>query len=462
MQNISYLQEVYQQQFNSSPSQLFTSLLKETYRKRLFLNTTQILILVLLSIACILPSYFYVPPYSTFYSLPFDKLEIEAKQRQQSAFDTIDKLLETAEANKTYGDLLPFFNNPGAKNICVGIMTKSRPIVKYSYLMQTVVSLLTRTHISHEKDVKIWIYHSDVIEKEEIRNLTKLLYFKRFNYDGLDSRLNNTYYLGVNYVKQYIDYIIVGRDLLKENCKHYLILEDDAIVGSNWVDRVYQSIDLVSFKSFYIKFYWDLFYHQWQLSETSDRLRLLLFSFLFSALVFPLVFVFIIVLYFCGRYILRSSFVLKDIARVWVDIKIIQIVWLLCLGLYVLLWVGKPNIFCNFGKGLNDFSTGYGNVAMLYPHTVLKDYMDYADVQANSTDLLPIDIILGNFIMQYHERFIEYLLHPPLFQHIGFNSNFDHVKSYNVYYEDDAVSLAFDENIFWETCLLNRVIIKCL
>ena len=174
--------------------------------------------------------------------------------RVHALYDTSSKraLLELRKAIKSKNISLPLFVNKldtstpvTPPKICVSIATARRKGAPFSYLLQSISGLLNRmNYVKYKNDVYVHVFNVDNEpekhqEIEWIRDLVPVTNLK------VPIQPNGDFPIQTHYHEN-MDTAHIVREFYRIGCEYPILIEDDALATTNWVDSVMDMIQDLS------------------------------------------------------------------------------------------------------------------------------------------------------------------------------------------------------------------------
>jgi hypothetical protein len=401
-------------------------------------------------------------PYSFYYKNDVEKLAKLEDQRRADSGQALNEIRAEMQRLNMKG---PLFTQPGSKELCVSITSVARPGRKY--LSQTLAALLTRMPLRFQDRIKLTLFNAelDPSDHHEALGLSDLVNIVNVRYEkNLDPSKSTDVR---RFAKELLDYLYTTRETYAMGCRYNLLLEDDALASTNWMEdlevtlrKLEESKEPWLMMRLFSTFKWIGF----SKDNFSDYVLLFLFTVVLAAIV-----------YVSGLGILALISLFKRGKSSWEPLSddqtpsssflrrykspdLISTALLLALAFALVLLVGKQTIIYR-GDGIHDVAIGASCVANLHPRDGLKLLIDYLDAavtqhgKSNELYLMPrkdqfFDYIVTDQYEKTGKKYAELLRLPNLFQHIGvwtslgkFSSPETAVISHH--YRDDDVRIQF-------------------
>lgn len=177
-------------------------------------------------------------PYSAYFRLDTRLLAARLAMYRRTAADA---LVEARAWQSEHGHAHPLFSASGPRQqVCVGVLSRLRQNDAPGVLSQCVAALVSRTPLAYESAVRMTVFNAetpgpahaeagavaDVVRVEEL-------------YDPADGRPGALRAAGAPVrARHVLDYATVLRRLHAQGCAYGLVLEDDAIAGRKWAERL--------------------------------------------------------------------------------------------------------------------------------------------------------------------------------------------------------------------------------
>lgn len=332
------------------------------------------------------------------YDSTFELFQEKLKNLEQSSLEARDQLQKWLLINSSINTIL--FNH--RSNLCVAILSKNRINSNRNYVIQAVMSLLTRC--SFKSDFKLTLFN---MEENPDMNKNALMLRNLINIENINSGIIHSNIR----VKEAADYASVIKNLNGKNCTHQLILEDDAIAQNDWFNRVETIIKMIPSenKCFLVKLFTGYKFYDWNwLLFKYALLKVLFLSFIIAFTTF------------CINLLLTKLFQYKNTKT---EFKLVLIA-INSIGLIVFF---NTTSTTPIKSGIREYSTGFGGVAALfnrgnsikfalYLEKIVSDYLN-----GKSDFFLPKDLLIENY--RQLNNLTEFIVEPSMFQHIGFHSS---------------------------------------
>lgn len=410
----------------------------------------------------------------------FDLYSASSRTAKDDLLNWLDK--NQASGNNESNSTRRLFGRATSdESVCVSILSKKRLIMapdepRY-YLTQTLLSMLTRVKLKHEKMLEIRLFNVETNPSDhiELAELSKLVTTDTVHLKSLPSNSYHDISLNVIFerpkLKELIDYTIILKRLYQiEHCAYHLTIEDDCIASNDWFDNILASLNELKNsyydrKWFSIKYFTSFRTYDWMLHLRTD-LNYVVYSLLIS----------FIQCYLFKRVMLDRMLHMSYVRYNRLNVNFNQIVCAnvrmkfntlayvlitlqtLVLGLYYYCSHVQP-----LGDGLKVYSQGFNNVAMLYPRRVLLGLIKFFDNQIaifkDRREFMPKDISVKEFIAE--NNFYEFIYEPSVFQHAGLHSslgwrNLYDIKKYqyepfqSYSFRDHGKAIRFNSSYFTE------------
>lgn len=331
-------------------------------------------------------------------------------------------------------------SNAHTKRLCVGLITQERKQAAIRYLLTTLMALVTRLPVRHQRNVSLLLLNSDDYAAYYEAHLRKLA--PLFSIYNISSRVSHPYLK----TKEAADYALAMRMLREQNCQYQLVVEDDGLASFDWFARVSEAIDHVEANYgahdwMCIKFYTGFKYLDWTL-HAPTVLKSIVYS---------------MALAFLNLLALRLFFVANPVKLNVLTRLIILLNSFLVVSL--LISVSKAPL----GTGVKKYSQGRNTVAVLFNPANVNELAQFMlnivdDLLHKRSDYIrPKDILMNDF--KRKNNLIEFIVEPSVFQHIGMHSSLSVrdfqsmeivqgiFKSYS--FEDDNREIRFDKD-YWQ------------
>ena len=340
-------------------------------------------------------------------------------------------------SNKSsFGPLFNSLNTSQTKFMCVSILSKSRRGATSNYVNQAIMSLLTKTPLKLNTQLKMFAFNTDEPNRPNT-NLLNMKHLIQIININANQSLQSTPRL-----KEALDYALALEYLHNESCQYSMLMEDDALIAFNWFDSLTRGLDYIR-KNFnenefiYMKLFSGYKFFDWEWLS-------------FPFMVLKVAFYSLVLFCFNLSLILKLKFKLTNV-------KIFSLLvnsFSLCVVFYAI--SVAP---CGFGVRL--YSTGFGTVSLLIPNskllllsrhlqTNMYGYLDGSVTKFNAKDILMDEFKVRN-------NFKEFIIEPSLVQHIGMQSSLydreDSSRGYRQMYKsfswpDGKKLIEFDLNFF--------------
>ena len=329
----------------------------------------------------------------------------------------------------------PFFNNFDLvrdnilkdKKLCVGIMSKQRPVSTHNYPLKTIISLITRVPLKYQDRILITVYNVDKIplkNRSDLSPLTGIVNIVDLE-QNMSKLVDNFYYL--KKIKEAADYVTVLRHYYNQNiCNLVLMIEDDSIACKNWYDKTIEAVDYVKKTNWFcIKLFTSFRKFDWAVYPISVFFSII--KFIFTYYILNLIF------YFSSK--LKTKLV-KKISKKAIEIKkkskLIKFI-IFVNAILIVLRFNELSIM-PIGYGVKEYSIGFNAIANLYPKTHLNQLANFIETNImnfmtqKSNEFEPKDIALELFRKKYGYK--QFTVEPSIFQHTGLQSSLGEPISY--------------------------------
>lgn len=338
-----------------------------------------------------------------------DKLFMDKYDRNyESSQRAYGHMTEWLRANNITGRRL--FNHNHLKKplndaFCVGILSDERDSTRVNYPFQTVVALLTRIRLKHERQVFIDVLDVDTHStgRRDLLNLTDLVNIVDLRI--VDNGGHNVLYKLYPKLKEARDYANAMNYYARSRreCAHVLLLEDDSLPCVDWYEKIVESLA--------------------RIGTDQNLLCLKLFTaFRFYDWIMHPPTVLKIVCCMVGWFVVSTWVVLRRQPK---KRPLMMLLFGLNAALLVV-WLQSTSVD-PLGYGLKRFSLGFNTVAMVYPSGRLALASDYINnhldnfLSGSLNNFQPKDILLKQ--LKSNMRLGEYIVEPSVFQHVGFQSS---------------------------------------
>ena len=347
--------------------------------------------------------------------------------------------LDIEQWNKSNFSRLPFFNkikSSDHKFLCVSILSKNRigTNVK-NYVNQAILALLTRTPLRYENKIKIVAINT---EENPATNLNLINLNSIIHIENINSKINHFNLR----IKEAADYGLVFQYLFNENCQNSIVMEDDAIITFEWFEKIKHSLDHISNvynnEFAYIKLFTGYKFFDWDwLYYPNAVLKVCFYSILLTAFNYILI-------------TLNRLVKLSKTRKILLGINSLTI---------IILYNTTSVTPCATSTRL--YSTGFGTVSILIPHSKLLPLSDYLNktvsdyLNGHSQTFDAKDLIIDFFKTKHN--FSEFIIEPSIVQHIGmhsalYNRDVSSLGFKNMYksfsFQDSDKLIEFNPNIY--------------
>ena len=336
-------------------------------------------------------------------------------------------------------------------DICVGVLSIARTrAMERKYLTCLMMSLITRLNWSKYKDklsIRIFNMQDNPSEHAEALELGKLFRVESPKHEeGIQLPPESSQLERIK-AKENADFLAALRSL--QNCKYAIILEDDALAGSNWLDKALAHVNSIKTKNWlYLKLYAAPYtWMGWGL-ETSHIVTLLSLG-IAAGLCLSL----LIGTCLYGKK--ANSQVEYELAVMGQAIQrrgrfvsprfCSPISTLVAISSLTILFhcVGRQHLF-PITYGVYEYDLNASMVATLYPQYRIKPLADYYSQMLASEgtkpnpeylfkDIIPTDYRANN-------NLVELIVVPSVFQHCGIHSSLN----FKMLYDPILMSVAYN------------------
>lgn len=302
---------------------------------------------------------------------------------------------------------LPLFNrllnSSQPKPMCIGILSKSRQGSKYNYVNQAIMSLLTKTPLKLDRQIKMIAFNTD--ETNQNHHLLNMKHLIKIVNISANASLTSKPRL-----KEALDYALALEYLHREMCEYSLVIEDDALIAHNWYRSLTNGLEFIKRNHnetnlLYVKLFTGYKFFDWNwLSLPLMVLKVCLYSLLLLGLNMIVEIKFLKLKF---NTPLKSSCLLVNSFGVCVFFYTISV---------------AP---CGFG--VRPYSTGFGTVSLLIPHAKLLmlarhlQSINYGYLNGSVKEFNAKDIVMD--IFKDENKWYEFIIEPSLVQHIGMHSS---------------------------------------
>jgi hypothetical protein len=172
---------------------------------------------------------------------------------KQALMDLANFLFETRKSLPLSKNLVDYEIQAGdSPNICLGIVTARRPGAPFSYLLQAVSSILNRMNHVVKSPNNIFIHIFNVDNEPDMHSEVDIAKFflpvTTLKEPVPDAE---TIPAGVTidrHINENLDNAAIIRLFHKKDCRIPIIIEDDSIATTNWVDAVLRAAEQISAK----------------------------------------------------------------------------------------------------------------------------------------------------------------------------------------------------------------------
>jgi hypothetical protein len=315
------------------------------------------------------------------------------------------------------------------KSLCISVLSKERNGQR-SYVIQTVISLLTRTKLKYQDRILINIFNvaSDPSSHRDLDALGNLLNIINLNdlkdiklvklIEGFESQLKIKEALDFSVI---MNYIYINQTL----CDYALIIEDDAIAAYNWYEKLIDSLRLIDKNTnwFCLKLFTSYRYYDWlaHLNTVVNSILLIFLLTFISVFIYSKLMINVVMRSYLG------SFLVSKLSITTSSITNKSTVVIFFLNSCLLIFAYNAFNISPLGYGIIKYSQGFNAVANLYPRSKLNQIAKHVEytvrsyVQGHVTNFEPKDIALKTYKKTFYLD--EYIIEPSLFQHIGLHSS---------------------------------------
>nr|RNA32468.1 hypothetical protein BpHYR1_004478 [Brachionus plicatilis] len=285
----------------------------------------------------------------------------------------------------------PFFNNyelireNGLKEgkLCVGIMSKQRPVTSHNYPLKTIVSLLSRVPLKYQDRILVTVYNVDRIPLKNRTDLVPLIGIVNIvDFKQNVSKLVDNFD-GFKKIKEAADYVTVLRHYYNQDiCDLILMIEDDSIPCKNWYNKIIEAVGYVKKTNWFcLKLFTSFREFDWAVYPYSVLIaivKLIIINFILNIIFMP---------------------------------KMIKIV-LFVNAILIVIRFNELSIR-PIGYGVKEYSIGFNAIANLYPKSKLNELAEFIEddvinyITHKASEFEPKDIALELFrkMHKYKEFF---------------------------------------------------------
>lgn len=370
--------------------------------------------------------YFYFSKFNH-YEKSYETYMKKTRQLEQSALQAQKDLERWLK--RTNNSCL--FNRTNA-DFCLALMSRNRLNSNVNYLVQSLMSILTRVSL-RETNLAVFLINT---EPNPIHNKNALSLASLVHTVNISSKVFHSN----NRVNEAADYAKVIKLLDRFNCSYQLIVEDDAIAQVDWFTRVKHLTASIpaslAYKWFDIKLFTGYKFFDWDwLSFKYALSKVVLISICLSVLTF---------------YV--YSFLIKRYSSISVSKLGVFLILVNSFGLIV---VFNTTSVSPIRSGIREYATGFGGVSVLYNRLYSIRFAEYLErvvsdyVSGKSDFFQPKDLLIEEF--RRGNNLSEFIAEPSVFQHTGMHSSL---------YERDLNSVGFEKMFKSFSFLDNDKLIK--
>ena len=186
----------------------------------------------------------YMNKYSKLYHLEetYQHYAQHSIQMEESSIQAQNKLEKWLNSTDHHYHKLPLFNrllnSSQSKPMCIGILSKSRQGSKYNYVNQAIMSLLMKTPLELDRQIKMIAFNTD--ETNQNHHLLKMKHLIKIVNISANASLSSKPRL-----KEALDYALALEYLHREMCEYALVIEDDALIGHNWYRSLTNGLEFI-------------------------------------------------------------------------------------------------------------------------------------------------------------------------------------------------------------------------